>query len=273
MAPPASEFFPPMDSHQGTATPWSRAWDSAYSDADDALRSQLEIPAGTGVVVTGVKAGSVAEKAGLKKNDMILALGDQKAGRVTQVRKDLLKVGKEPGRSQPDPRGEAGPGEPGGPRSGVPGRVAEYWVGVPVSPVDATLRAHLPACPPTRPGRQRRGQGQPRRAGRVRKNDILVAMDGKPLKASEDLIAQIQASQGKPVPLTVLRAGKPMTITITPAKRTDWSLISSHHANLDGRPRGPIRYQFVRPNMAIEMPPQAGRDPARLRPGRFSKAL
>jgi serine protease Do len=42
---------------------------------DDALRAQLELPADRGVVVSDVIAGSPAEKAGIKKFDVVLELG------------------------------------------------------------------------------------------------------------------------------------------------------------------------------------------------------
>jgi membrane-associated protease RseP (regulator of RpoE activity) len=45
--------------------------------ADEALRAQLALPTGQGVVVTEVVAGSPAEKAGVKKYDLVLALADK----------------------------------------------------------------------------------------------------------------------------------------------------------------------------------------------------
>jgi serine protease Do len=44
---------------------------------DDALRSQLDLPAGQGVVVNDVVKASPADKAGVKKNDVVLTLGDK----------------------------------------------------------------------------------------------------------------------------------------------------------------------------------------------------
>ncbi len=46
----------------------------SIDSADDALRSQLGLPAGRGVVVTDVVAGSPAEKAGVKKYDIVVEL-------------------------------------------------------------------------------------------------------------------------------------------------------------------------------------------------------
>jgi membrane-associated protease RseP (regulator of RpoE activity) len=225
----------------------------SLSDADDALRAQLEIPPGQGVVVVGVRSGSLAEHSGLKTNDVILSLGDQKAGDVAQVRKILLGLGKEALEVKLIREGKPSRMSLVGPEHGFPAEAAEYWIGVPVSPVDATLRAHLPSLvDDTGLIVNDVVKGSPADGVSVRKNDILVAMDGKPLNSPDALIEQIQASKGKPVPLEILRAGKPITLTITPAKRVHPTVI-----NLAGRPGGQTQYQFVRPNFVIEVDPRS----------------
>lgn len=45
---------------------------------DDALRAQLALPSKQGVIVSDVTKGSPAEKAGVKKHDIVLELGDKK---------------------------------------------------------------------------------------------------------------------------------------------------------------------------------------------------
>jgi serine protease Do len=52
----------------------------SIESADDALRAQLGLPAGEGVVVTDVVSGSPAEKAGVKAHDIILELGPNPIG-------------------------------------------------------------------------------------------------------------------------------------------------------------------------------------------------
>ncbi len=223
----------------------------SLSEADDTLRAQLEIPQGRGVVVVGVKAGSLAEHAGLKLNDVLLSLGDQELKTRGQARTILLGLGKEALEVKLIREGKARRMSLVGPEHGFPPEAAEYWIGTPVSPVDATLRSHLPSLP---------GEsglvvndvvkGSPSEQASIQKDDILVAMDGKPLKNSDALIAQIQASQGKPVPMHLLRAGKPLTVTITPAKRTHPTVI-----NVRQSPEAQLTYQVVRPYMAIEVEP------------------
>ena len=225
----------------------------SLSDADDTLRAQLEVPPGQGVVVVGVKLGSLAEHAGLKTNDVLLSLGDQAARDVTQVREILLGLGKEALQVRLIREGKPNRMSLVGPEHGFPPEAAEYWIGVPVSRVDATLRAHLTSLA------SEAGlivndvvKGSPAEKVGVLKNDILVSMDGKPLTTSDSLIEQIQATKGKPVPIEILRAGKPITVTMTPAKRAHPTVI-----NLPGHPNSQVRYQVVQPNLAIEVDPKS----------------
>jgi membrane-associated protease RseP (regulator of RpoE activity) len=223
----------------------------SLSDADDALRAQLEIPTGEGVVVVGVKPGSLAEHAGLKVNDILLNLGGQPTKGVEEAHKILLGLGKEALEVKLIREGKARRMSLVGPEHGFPPEAAEFWIGTPVSPVDATLRAHLPTLSDDS------GlvvndvvKGSPADQAAVKPNDILVAMDGKPLTSTDALIAQIQASKGKPVPVQLLRAGQPLTLTITPAKRAHPTVI-----NVRPNPGQQFSYQLVQPGMAIEVTP------------------
>ena len=191
------------------------------ADADDALRAQLELPPNQGVVVIAVKPGSLAEHAGLKLNDVLVSLGDEKASSVAVAKKVLLGLGKDALEVKLIREGKSSRMSLVGPDHGFPPESAQFWIGVPVSPVDATLRSHLPSLS------AEAGlivndvvKGSPAETAGVQKSDILVSLAGKPLKTSDTLIEQIQASAGKPVPLEILRAGKPITLQITPAKRT-----------------------------------------------------
>jgi len=230
-----------------TPDPLEANYGLSLSEADDALRAQLEIPAGQGVVVIQVKPGSLAEQAGLKPNDVLLNLGDQKAGGVLEARKALLGLGKEALEVKLIREGKSRRMSLVGPEHGFPPEAAEYWIGVPVSPADATLRAHLPSLSAdTGLVANDVVKGSPADKAGLQKNDLLVSLGGKPLKTPDNLIEQIQASAGKPTPLEILRAGKPTTLTVTPEKR-------AHPTTVINRSRPNIAYRLVNPHGGVEV--------------------
>jgi serine protease Do len=59
---------------------------------DETLRDQLSLKEGEGVMVAEVKPGSTAEKAGLRKHDIVLKLDAAAVGDSWQFRKDVLKA-------------------------------------------------------------------------------------------------------------------------------------------------------------------------------------
>jgi serine protease Do len=222
---------------------------------DEALRSHLEIARGKGLVVTAVHEGSPAEKAGLKKNDILLSFGEKELAdeqglrAAIQERKDkampvkLLRGGK-------STTVEVTPAK----REGLPAArweaqtfhaPEEYWVGLPAGPVDATLREHLglPAgnglivgdVPPESPAAK---------AG-FKRHDILLKAGDKDLTGEDRLRAAVQEAKDKPLSFTLLRAGKEMTLAVTPEKRPAsqiwWNAV-------------PQNFQFVGPGV-ITGPP------------------
>ncbi len=59
---------------------------------EETLRDQLSLKEGEGVMVAEVKPGSTAEKAGLRKHDIILRLDGKPVGDTWGFRKDVLKA-------------------------------------------------------------------------------------------------------------------------------------------------------------------------------------
>lgn len=84
--------FPPGPNHPDG--PWLGV---STVEAPEALASQLDLPAGTGLVVTYVAPESPAAKAGLRKNDLLIQLDDQSLVHPAQLRK-LVQV-RQPGDS------------------------------------------------------------------------------------------------------------------------------------------------------------------------------
>jgi membrane-associated protease RseP (regulator of RpoE activity) len=96
---------------------------------------------------------------------------------------------------------------------------ADELLGATLRPVGDTLRAQLgiPA------GRgllvaALRGDGPSAQAG-LQQNDVLLSLADKPLAAPDDLAKCLKAAGEAPVPLKVLRAGKPVTLQVRPVYR------------------------------------------------------
>lgn len=100
-----------------------------------------------------------------------------------------------------------------------PPTLSEYWIGVDGSPADDVLRAQLelPA-----------GQGvivnqvvtaSPAEKAGLKQFDVLIRADDRPLAQISDLAAYIQERKEVAISLLLVRAGKPITIEITPQRR------------------------------------------------------
>jgi len=226
----------------------------SLTPVDEVLRAQLDITSGQGVVAFEIRPGSLAEQAGLKVNDVLMILGDQRVMGVNQARGILLAIGKEALEVKLIREGKPRRMSLVGPEHGFPPESSEFWIGVPVSPVDSTLRSHLADLPPD-VGLvvNEVTKDSPADRSGVRKSDILISMGGKPLKSADSLIEQVHASGGKPVPLVLFRASKMSTVEVTPAKRAHPTVIK-----LGGRPGDrDTFYRVVRPNVAVEIDPQS----------------
>ena len=191
-----------------------------FVEADPVLRSQLSLPEDEGLVVVSVTAGRDADKAGIKEKDLIVKINEKPVANVAQARKlitqaddrmvrvDLYRAGepvrltltKSPGHSFP----------------------MSYWIGVPMTPVDATLRSQLPMLPAAA------GlivtdvvADSPAAKAGIQKNDILVRSGDELLTSNEVLIDHIGKSAGKEIKLELLRAGKITSLNVTPEKRGD----------------------------------------------------
>ena len=197
--------------------PFPKVYGFDFVEADPVLRSQLSLPVNEGLVVVKVMTNGVADQAGIKEKDLIARINEQPAAGVAQVREviakaedrsvkfDLFRAGKPIQLTLTKPEGAT-------PRT-------TYWIGVPVAPVDATLRSHLPELAPDAglvvtdvvP------ESPAAKAG-VQKNDILIRAGGDLLTSNEVLIERIQKTAGKEIKLDLYRAGKTLSLDITPEK-------------------------------------------------------
>lgn len=70
-----------------------RTGGATFEKVSDALRAQLDVPEGQGLVVTKVEEGSPAEAAGLRKSDILLELDGKKVSALKDV-KEILQSAK-----------------------------------------------------------------------------------------------------------------------------------------------------------------------------------
>ena len=241
------------------------------AEVSDAIKAQVGLPDGKGVVVVSVLPGSPGAKAGFEPNDLLMMIGSDPATGVDKTKELLAKVqdreteikiirsGKQTSLNlAPDNLPRRGQIANLRLRTHAGTTSSEYWIGVQVSPVDVTLRSHLTDLPadaglivndvlPDTPAAK---------AG-LMKNDVLVSLADKPLTSNDELIVQVRASEGKPVSLVYLRGGKMSTVSTTPEK---------HDGNLDHNPHETIEkhipdvfFAVPNPYQFIPMPPQTGR--------------
>jgi serine protease Do len=190
----------------------------------DALRAQLGLPTGQGLLVVSVRDESPSAQAGLKQNDILLSLADKSlaaagdlskqlkaAGKATNLSLKILRAGK-PLTLQVRPAWHVtiGPADE---------KKTEYFIGISIAGIEDALRAQLNL--PADQGLLINDVigGSPAQKAGVKKYDIALEMGGKLINGTEALLVQVQANQDKPTTLKVLRGGQPVTIAITPAVR------------------------------------------------------
>ncbi len=199
------------------------------AQVDDVLRSHLGLAEGKGVLVTEVADDCPAKQAGIQKNDVLVAVGDQEIAGVEGLNK-LLEAAAEKatgigviraGRRQTiqvTPKSAAAAlrftaravldeGERG------------FWLGVGLASADDTLRSHLKIAADEGLVVTGVEENSPAAKAGVMVNDVLLRLDGKALTTVEALAAQLQEIGDKSANLELLRRGKPATLTVTPEKR------------------------------------------------------
>jgi hypothetical protein len=80
----------PDEAPRQAPVPGGREFGIRVQEVGETLRDQLSLKENEGVIVTEVKAGSVAEKAGLKEHDILVALDGKQVTDRWQFRSDVL---------------------------------------------------------------------------------------------------------------------------------------------------------------------------------------
>lgn len=197
---------------------------ATFEPVSDPLRAQLALPADQGLIVAALANEGPAARAGLLQNDILLTLADKpltKAADLTdQLRTGdkaplplkLLRAGKPLTLSvRPAYRVTLAAADKKG--------TADHYIGIGVEPLDDALRAHLNLPDGQGLLANQIVAGSPAEKVGVKTHDVLLELGEKPLDSTETLIAQVQAAKGKATTLKLVRAGKPLSITITPEPR------------------------------------------------------
>ena len=189
-----------------------------FVEADPVLRAQLEIPATEGLVIVTVTPGGLADRAGIKEKDVIAKLNNAPVRSAAKTKELIAKPGNKSVGFDLYRKGKREHLTLTIPPPIIP--PASLWVGIPVAPVDATLRSHLTALPADAgliatdviadsPGAK---------AGIV-KTDVLFKVNDQLIGTQQAFLDQILKSEGKELKVELLRAGKPLTLAVTPAPR------------------------------------------------------
>ncbi len=219
---------------QGKESPLNLVWTFAaggddglgasLAPAEGAVRAQLNLPEGQGIVVVSIAPGGPAEQVGLKADDILLTLGgkpldtpESLAVRLKEAGEDAVELalvrGGKPQALRVKPRYSVtfAPAEPEKPQP---------FIGVSTSPVDSTLRAHLTDLPADR------GliitevvPDSPAAQVGIHQGDIILELGGQALTDFEALAAKVRSSEGEPLAAKLVRGGQPLTVDVTPVPR------------------------------------------------------
>ena len=191
----------------------------------DALRNQLALADGHGVVVTKVIGGGPAEKAGIETHDVLLKIAGKPVSDTNTMHKLLDKIGK-----NPVPvvlvRGGKKLTIKVTPKKDDPYYLIQEvvfldnrWIGVGVVPVGNTLRSQLRLPPQHGLVVTNIEAKSPAAKAGIELHDVLLEFGGKPLAEVTDLRSQIKELGEKSATMKVVRSGQALRLKVTPAQR------------------------------------------------------
>ncbi len=197
-------------------------WGAKFSKVSRVLRSQLNLATGQGIMVDSLVKNGKAQKAGLKKFDIILSVNDKKV----YSEEDFNEVLKWPASQEVKIRII---------RSGKRTQVTmktnpynwqeltrsiesktPYYIGVRLDPVQKVVVSQL--------GLKERNYlfvsavfpESPAKEAGVKQYDILLKVNDKPLENVAQLQAILKLGKGKPIAIKILRNGESMTLSVKP---------------------------------------------------------
>ena len=209
---------------------------------EPALRAQLGLEEGKGLVVTAVPDESCGKKAGLQVHDIVLQVYGHDTGDLKTLGEMLDAVNGQPVKVKVLRAGktielDATPQKPelahvrlrtflSGAGDGLEVVAQDaYRIGVTLAEADETLRAHL---------RLAAGEGlvgtdvvaeSAATAAGIQQHDVLVVLDGKRLTTVEAINVQVQELKDKSVELRLLRGGKEVALPIAARKTQEAAFV------------------------------------------------
>jgi membrane-associated protease RseP (regulator of RpoE activity) len=194
--------------------------------ADDVLRSQLELPAGQGLVVSRLLPGGAAAEGGVQEHDILLTANGRPLSSARDLR-EAFKAAKGEAVALEALRGgervklSVRPVAAKGPRTFRFRWSAEtpYWIGVVMGSVDEALRAQLDLPEGAGVVVMEVVPDSPADHVGLQQHDVVLSVNDKPIKDPEDLRAAVVGSQGEELTIRFLRGGKELTVKVVPAKR------------------------------------------------------
>ncbi|APW61974.1 PDZ domain-containing protein [Paludisphaera borealis] len=190
---------------------------------DDALRAQLKLPRGRGLVATSVRVHGPAWEAGVRENDILMTLDDVYLDKPEDLEQKLKQAGDKrltlsllrKGMTvdlnvQPEVRITLGP---------VPSETTTFWIGVNVAALEPALRAQLDI--PDHQGLvvTAVADGSPAAKSDLKVNDVILTVAGKLQMDQGGLSEVVQKNGDKPLAIEYLRERMRHTTQITPEKK------------------------------------------------------
>ncbi len=197
---------PPADGARPADRPRRRATERAPSEVVRAFGATGR----SGVVLTEVEPGGVAERFGLRSGDVVIAVDGAAVGGADALRRRIeggrpraLTVVRDGNETEVVLRGR-----PAGDGANADAAAARPWIGVELTPTPAGLE--VSAVRPNSPAA---------RAG-IRVGDRLTALGGRPVSSGEALAAAIGRHRpGDRIELTVARDGRSLALPVVLGRR------------------------------------------------------
>ena len=193
--------------------------------ADASLRAQLKLPRQQGLVVSQVTPKSPAAEAGIRPHDVLLKINDKRLENWSGLQTELRQAGNKSVQIELVREGERLAVEVSAPTdsstwlhanfTGKP----DYFIGVNVAPVDATLRSHLRLAKTEGLVVTRVYVDQPAAKAGLEVHDVLLQIDGQSVASLKDLQQTLKSSQGKELAVALMRNGERQELSLTPEQR------------------------------------------------------